>query len=412
MSLLMSRNTYFNADRVMPEGFPGPVRFRNEKRLQTPLALLTDSEVQLLYWLMKEVYSGQGEIVELGTWLGGSTVAMAAGLKANPDAVNKEIHVYDLFIWEKHYNTYYGLDYPFQQGDCYLDLYRQNVQPHVSVLNIHKGDVCNLGWTSRPIEILFIDIMKTAATAKCVTANFFPYLIPETSFIVHQDFKVWNTFWIHLLMFRLRQYFLPVLNVGDAGTTVFKLMRAIPKDAIFQACSFETCTRVELQAAFNYSMTVIEGSQASLTNALIKAYELSIQYYNDINQIHCEPTDGGATCDDSGNHEVIMQPIYLNAINELISNRIEKVLIYGAGILGREVYRQAMSAGIQTAAFLESTPRSDRPGPNGSACLTPEQALAEYADVDVLIASRAFTNPMLHRLIGSGLLGERKIWII
>ena len=46
-------------------------------------------------------YSGTGEIVELGPWLGSSTFHLISGLENNPyfKTQNKRIHVYDDFVW-------------------------------------------------------------------------------------------------------------------------------------------------------------------------------------------------------------------------------------------------------------------------------------------------------------------------
>ena len=60
--------------------------------------MLTPAEREHLFAAASECYSGQGAILDLGTWLGGSTAALAAGLMVNKhEAARKHhVHAFDL----------------------------------------------------------------------------------------------------------------------------------------------------------------------------------------------------------------------------------------------------------------------------------------------------------------------------
>jgi len=45
--------------------------------------MLTPEERLYLHWLGAVVWSGRGCVVEIGPWLGGSTVCLAAGMRAS-----------------------------------------------------------------------------------------------------------------------------------------------------------------------------------------------------------------------------------------------------------------------------------------------------------------------------------------
>lgn len=47
-------------------------------------------------------YSGLGEIVDYGCWLGSSTIPLAMGIKSNQRVKEKDkrIYAYDIFIWQ------------------------------------------------------------------------------------------------------------------------------------------------------------------------------------------------------------------------------------------------------------------------------------------------------------------------
>jgi hypothetical protein len=65
--------------------------------------MLSPQELQYLYEYTKNEYSDLGEIVDLGCWLGSSTIAMATGLVENtkPQVKNRQIHAYDSSIWDR-----------------------------------------------------------------------------------------------------------------------------------------------------------------------------------------------------------------------------------------------------------------------------------------------------------------------
>ena len=67
--------------------------------------MLVPDEVRLLHHLAEEYYTGEGAIVDAGCFLGGSTVALADGLRRNLRrrrcAEEKLIHSYDRFEIEE-----------------------------------------------------------------------------------------------------------------------------------------------------------------------------------------------------------------------------------------------------------------------------------------------------------------------
>ena len=70
-----------------------PVEVRSVK------TMLSAQELELLYTLARDQYTGRGEIVDGGAFLGGSTLALANGLRDNRRVQDKNgrIHSYDLF---------------------------------------------------------------------------------------------------------------------------------------------------------------------------------------------------------------------------------------------------------------------------------------------------------------------------
>src|SRR5262245_44880578 len=61
-------------------------------------SLLSPEEQQYLIWLTSEKYQGWGAIVELGAWLGSSSVCLAEGLKRCGSTA--KIQTFDRFEWD------------------------------------------------------------------------------------------------------------------------------------------------------------------------------------------------------------------------------------------------------------------------------------------------------------------------
>ncbi|HIK18853.1 MAG TPA: glycosyltransferase family 4 protein [Leptolyngbyaceae cyanobacterium M33_DOE_097] len=208
-------------------------------------------------------YSGKGEIVDLGCWLGSSTIPLAIGLRNNAIVTNqsKRIHAYDIFIWDSFYmdNMVVGtaLEGKYQRGDSFVDEYIKRIQPWEGSIRVYPGDLTEIGWGKQPIEFLFVDAMKSWDLANSILKNFFPYLIPELSLVVHQDFGHFYTTWIHLLMYRFREYLIPIEHPYTYSSRAFLYTKPIPLDLLHQTYSFADFSIEEVEAAFNYSLSIM-----------------------------------------------------------------------------------------------------------------------------------------------------------
>ena len=224
---------------------------------------MTSMEEQLfLEDYAQNEYSGKGEIVELGCWLGSSTISLARGLKANSFVKNKNqrLHAYDLFIWfsvgmEKLVSGT-SLEGKYQDGDSFLDEYLQRIAPWRDLVEVCPGDLTEIGWQRGNIEFLFVDAMKSWELTNSIIKNFFPYLVEEFSLVVHQDFAHFYTAWIHLVMYRLREYFSPVDIPSLYPSKVFRYLKQIPESLLETIYSFDDFSRDEVEAAFDYSMAI------------------------------------------------------------------------------------------------------------------------------------------------------------
>jgi tetratricopeptide (TPR) repeat protein len=148
--------------------------------------MLSDDEKQYLTWLTTEKYEGWGAIVELGAWLGSSSIALAEGLRRRGSSA--KIQTFDLFRWEEYMQTAEpGSN--LSVGDDFLPLYRRKIGEYAPWIEAHKQDLMNYSWEGGPIEILFVDSAKTWDLINAVLKGYGKHLAPERSRVVLQDFR-------------------------------------------------------------------------------------------------------------------------------------------------------------------------------------------------------------------------------
>jgi hypothetical protein len=219
-------------------------------------------------------YQGLGAIVDLGCFLGATTIAMTEGLALNRSAKSKRIHAYDLFIWDEGHEAWVrrrGMEGLYSVGASFLPEFLRRTQKWRDYIVAHEDDLMQARWERGRIEFLFIDAMKSPDLATAIALNFFPHLVPANSFLAHQDFPHCSTPWIHLLMFRLRDYFSFVVDLPESS--VFRLEREIEPQALSGELSPTAASPAEIEAAFDYSLSIVgNGKRANVIAAKAMAY--------------------------------------------------------------------------------------------------------------------------------------------
>lgn len=190
--------------------------------------MLMGDELRLLEFLSEEIYRGDGLIVDAGCFLGGSTLALASGLRKNLARrrlpATKQIHSFDLFQvedWTR--GLYFPSDTP--TGAATREMFERHIAPYASLVEVREGDITAAHWSGDPIEILFIDVAKHWTVCDWITANLFPALIPGRSIVVQQDYLYhhWNG-WLHVTMEYYAAEFERVCDTGS-NSVVFRLTK-------------------------------------------------------------------------------------------------------------------------------------------------------------------------------------------
>src|SRR5436190_13780093 len=210
--------------------------------------MLSKLERRLLYSLARD-YAGEGAIVDAGSFLGGSTAALLAGVRDRPERWSgPAVASYDLFqVDEYMVPKFFADDRSAQPGDSFRARFDAHVArfgdvPHV----VHEGDITKLGWSGGPIDVLFLDILKSWEINDAVLRDFFPSLVPGHSVIVHQDYGWGDTPWIPISVELMRDS-LVLVDWMEWGSHVFFVERELPRDLLDDGVGgLDITTKIEL----------------------------------------------------------------------------------------------------------------------------------------------------------------------
>ena len=182
----------------------------NIRENQIP-GMISEEERKYYTWL-GQFYTGRGEIVELGPWLGCSTFYILEGLRQNPHFKGKKLYVYDDFVWRSAWmdRCYPSDDHP-QDHEDFKYLFDRFTVPDKDFIVANRrrlstgeleedcGDVISpydkiidipsLQWDIDPVEILFVDVGRTIDVNEAWWRVFFPHFIPNKTLIVMQDWQ-------------------------------------------------------------------------------------------------------------------------------------------------------------------------------------------------------------------------------
>jgi hypothetical protein len=207
-------------------------------------SMLGSDERKLCFSLARDTFRGAGTIVDAGAFLGGSTMAFARGLLARPEKPRQFVlHSFDNFLLDAYSIKHYidpTRDGPRTIGDSCYDIFTRNIASVAPLVTLHHGDIRKVGWDGRPIEILFLDIIKGKDTNDTVLRDFFTALIPEQSALIQQDYVHEAHFWIHITMEYLHEYF-TFIEFVEYSSAVYLLRKSIPREEL-EGCMWNALT--------------------------------------------------------------------------------------------------------------------------------------------------------------------------
>jgi predicted O-methyltransferase YrrM len=212
--------------------------------------MISVSEGNYLYWLASELYKGEGSFVEIGTWLGRSTVHLAAGLaKAHP---GKQITCYDHFVWSSGANwAKAGTDN--RAGSDFMPDFLANVHQYRDIVQPVKAKIADIVLPEGGIEVVVLDAPKRRYDISAILTKLSRRIMPGKTIMVWQDFMHAPSFEIPACLYMIADRFEPVHAVTSGSLVALRVVRDWNKpDVSLSALSFDKWSYEQAVSVWDY----------------------------------------------------------------------------------------------------------------------------------------------------------------
>lgn len=196
--------------------------------IPTVPGMITPNECKYLYWLTSQGYTGAGgEVVEVGTWLGRSTIHLGAGLRDGHS--QPPLYCFDRYDWNKFYEQdYLNPGISLEEGTDFKPYFEKNARQVYENIIATKTRLADLVWDRGPIEILFLDAPKSLRDISTAIVTFGRFLVPDYSIVVFQDYLHAPSYPIAMLIATLKSHFRILHIVPQSSTVAFMVVSYLP----------------------------------------------------------------------------------------------------------------------------------------------------------------------------------------
>lgn len=206
-------------------------------------SMMSPVEREILFRLARDYYQGKGKIIDAGVFMGASTRLFCHGLKANPasdailaaDPTPVATFEYGQLgagmprFFERHGIETDGL----LDGTSFKPLFEKMIADVASMVDLRFGDVMEHTWGGEPVEICFLDLIKSIKINAHVFKTMIPHLLVGESILIQQDYFIDRLPFLKMSQEYLAPYFDYDGNAQSSG--FFRLNKTIPDDVLAQA---------------------------------------------------------------------------------------------------------------------------------------------------------------------------------
>lgn len=223
-------------------------------------AMTTLAERQAYYRLAREM-APRGAVVELGAWLGASTVYLASGVRDSGE--NRKVHVYDrwhwdasherkVIAWRKDHPGEGYCDSPMPTAGTMFERFEANLGDLRPFVKSHVGEITAIKWDGGQISLIVFDAPKRVKEIVSVLKVFGPHVCEGTRF-AWQDFAHFPSYEIVACLYRLKDYLTFDYGVAPGTTAVFTVKEPWPWEAAVKGeISLSTWSPDEVISAWDH----------------------------------------------------------------------------------------------------------------------------------------------------------------
>jgi len=217
-------------DMVHPANNRSYLKHKISARVENHPAMLGKEERILPSYLAKQIANNKGSIVELGCYLGGSTICLLDGLEqagALDNAREPLVHSYDLFLANDYMIDHTLRSFGIANGDSFEPVFRELLGDRAHHITTHAGDIREQRWTGGPIKLLYVDILWSWETNQHVFDQFYRALVPG-SCLIHQDFVYSSYPWLPITMeWLVSEGYFSFNHFAEHSTVAFRCERSL-----------------------------------------------------------------------------------------------------------------------------------------------------------------------------------------
>lgn len=232
--------------------------------------LLTRDELHLISWLARESASIPGDVCELGPFFGGSTTALAYGIKHSA-APDRRLYAYDRFDLAPAKQAQYLPEEvrKLNEGRSFLEAFNHYTREFSDIITPVKGEIGQAKWMGDgKIGFLFIDASKSLASNDVVLTEFFTKL-SDGAIVVQQDYLYDKVPWVIHTMEVLSGAF-ERIGIADHASVAFKMTRQ-PTAQELQSVMSDAVTPEGMIASIEAVLPAFDGhrDQVRLRKAIV-----------------------------------------------------------------------------------------------------------------------------------------------
>ena len=271
-------------------------------------AMLGNHERALYYCAARDWYTFSGQAVDCGVLVGGTTLAMLHGMLDNPLRVLsnanslRRVYAYDRFlvsdgVYVDFFRDHFGIEYSLT--DSFEQHFRKNVAPFAEKLDVHVGDITQMSWPSERgyIELLGLDVCKGEHVGMHVAVEFFPYLKPQESIVIQQDYAhIWQPNAIYIMEIFGDKF---EKKIEVESSAVFKCVGAMEREEVIEKLEVYRADRGKLLGLMDVAITKADSTRTRWFLEIAKAKlmgdngdaNLGLRHLDDVRETFAEFMD-------------------------------------------------------------------------------------------------------------------------